>query len=220
MSALRAVVFDMDGLMFNSEDLYTMVGAKLMRRRGCEFTDRLKDAVMGLTPQATFETMIRWHRLDEKWEDLQAESGRIFVSLLDEHLKPLPGLIGLLEALDAAGIPKAIATSSAAELADACLARFKLHHRFRFILTAADIARSKPHPEIYLTAAERFGLPPRQVLVLEDSQHGCRAAAAAGAFTVAVPGEHSREQDFRAASLVVESLADRRLYEVLGIEAG
>ena len=55
------------------------------------------------------------------------------------------------------------------------------------------------------------------MLVLEDSQNGCRAAAAAGAFTVAVPGEHSRRQDFSAANLVIESLADRRLYEVLGL---
>ena len=57
------------------------------------------------------------------------------------------------------------------------------------------------------------------MLVLEDSQNGCRAAAAAGAFTVAVPGEHSRRQDFSVANLVIESLADRRLYEVLGIRA-
>ena len=116
-----------------------------------------------------------------------------------------------------AGIPKAIATSSGRRLTEACLAPFQLAPRFRFILTSEDITRGKPDPEIYLLAARRFGVPPAEMLVLEDSQNGCRAAAAAGAFTVAVPGEHSRRQDFSVANLVIESLADRRLYEVLGI---
>jgi HAD superfamily hydrolase (TIGR01509 family) len=207
----------MDGLMFNTEEIYTLVGTELLRRRGCEFGDELKDAVMGLRPRPTFETMIRWHRLDETWEEIAAESNRIFVDLLDAHLAPMPGLLELLAALEKAGIPKAIGTSSGRELLDEVFGRFDLRSRFQFILTAEDITHGKPHPEIYLAAAERFGLGPQQTLVLEDSQNGCRAAAAAGALTVAVPGEHSRGHDFSAASLVVESLADSRLYEVLGI---
>ncbi len=85
------------------------------------------------------------------------------------------------------------------------------------MLGAEDIARGKPHPEIYLAAARRFGVPAGQMAVLEDSENGCLAAAAAGALTIAVPGEHSRTQDFAAASLVVDSLADPRLYAALGI---
>jgi len=209
----------MDGLMFNTEDVYSLVGTELLQRRGCEFTDELKDAIMGLRPQPTFETMIRWHELDETWEEMAAESNRIFLSLLDAHLAPLPGLLELLDALESAGIPKAIATSSSRDLTGEVLRRFEMESRFQFILTAKDITHGKPHPEIYLTAAERFGLLPSQTLVLEDSQNGCRAAAAAGAFTVAVPGEHSRDHDFSVASLVVDSLGDPRLYEALGIRS-
>ncbi len=203
--------------MFNTEEIYTLVGAELMRRRGCEFGEELKDAIMGLRPQPTFETMIRWHGLEETWEEMAAESNRIFVALLDEHLAPLPGLLELIAWLEKEEIPKAIGTSSGRDLLEELFRRFDLQNRFQFILTAEDITRGKPHPEIYLTAAERFGLDPQQMLVLEDSQNGCRAAAAAGAFTVAVPGEHSRRHDFTAASLVVESLAAPRLYEVLKI---
>ena len=76
----------------------------------------------------------------------------------------------------------------------------------------------KPDPEIYLAVAERFGLPPQATVVLEDSQNGCLAASVAGAYTVAVPGDHSRDQDFSCASLVVESLADHRLYEALELD--
>jgi len=218
MPPIRAVVFDMDGLMFNTEDVYTLVGSELLRRRGCEFTAGLKDATMGLPPQPSFEAMIRWHGLSDTWEELVPESNRLFIEMLPQHLAPMPGLMELLAALERRAIPKAIATSTCRELLDACLAPFQLEPRFQFILTAEDIMLGKPNPEIYQTAARRFGVPPHEMLVLEDSQNGCRAAAAAGAFTVAVPGDHSRQQDFSVASLVVESLADPRLYEALGIE--
>jgi HAD superfamily hydrolase (TIGR01509 family) len=215
MSATRAVVFDMDGLIFNTEEVYMRVGTELLRRRGREFTAELADAMMGLPPRPAFELMIRWHDLHDTWQELLPESDEIFVRLLDDHLAPMPGLLELLGALETAGIPKAIATSSGREIVGDVLLRADLRSRFQFVLTAEDVTRGKPHPEIYLLAAERFGLSPRQTLVLEDSANGCRAAAAAGAFTVAVPGAHSRNHDFSAASLVVESLGDPRLYEVL-----
>jgi HAD superfamily hydrolase (TIGR01509 family) len=217
MSAPRAVVFDMDGLMFNTEDVYYQVGTELMRRRGRQYTRELSDAIMGRPPQVCFEMMIRWHALEERWEALAAESEEIYVGILDDRLAPMPGLLDLLDALEAAEIPKAICTSSTRRLLTATLARFALEPRFRFTLTAEDITHGKPHPEIYLEAARRFGLQPRQMLVLEDSQTGCRAAAAAGARLVAVPGEHSKGQDFSTASLVIETLADPGLYDALGL---
>ena len=217
MRTPRAVIFDMDGLMFNSEDVYFEVGSRLMRRRGREYTRQLSDAVMGRPPQVCFETMIRWHNLSDRWEVMAAESEDLFISLLDGYLAPLPGLMELLDALEAAGIPKAICTSSSRRVLTAVLSRFDLEPRFLFTLTAEDITHGKPHPEIYLKAATRLGLPPQEILVLEDSQTGCRAAADAGTFAVAVPCEHSKNQDFGVASLVVDSLADRRLYEVLGL---
>jgi HAD superfamily hydrolase (TIGR01509 family) len=216
-TAIRAVVFDMDGLMFNTEDVYTMAGAELLRRRGHEFTEASKHEMMGLQPRPSFEIMIRRYGLRETWEELAAESNRFFIGALQGRLSPMPGLMELLDALERAGVPKAIGTSSAGELADACLSPFNLRRRFQFVLTAEDIAHGKPDPEIYLTAARRFGVPPGETAVLEDSRNGCLAAVAAGAFAVAVPGEHSQGQDFSLASLIVESLADRRLYAALGI---
>jgi HAD superfamily hydrolase (TIGR01509 family) len=213
---ISAVVFDMDGLMFNSEDVYTLVGTELLRRRGYEYTQELKDSMMGIPPQTSFHIMIRRYNLSETWLELAAESNVLFLGFLDEHLAPMPGLMELLDALEAAGIPKAIATSSARTLLDACLVRFDMHRRFSFFLTAEDVTRGKPDPEIYLTASARFGLKPSEVMVLEDSQNGCLAASSAGAFTVAVPAEHSRTHDFSSASLIVNSLSDPRIYRALG----
>jgi HAD superfamily hydrolase (TIGR01509 family) len=214
---MRAVVFDMDGLMFNTEDVYTLVGVELLRRRGCEFTDEIKNIIMGMQPQMACTAMIDYCHLDDTWQAMAAESNRLFLDLYEGRLAMMPGLTELLDALDRAGIPKAIGTSSSRELVDACLRPFNLQRRFRFVLAAEDIAHGKPDPEIYLTAARRFGAPPAEMAVLEDSENGCLAAAAAGAYVVAVPGEHSRGHDFSMASLVAESLADPRLYLTLGI---
>ena len=214
---MRAVVFDMDGLMFNTEDVYFQVGDLVLQRRGCRFSRELSDAMMGRPPRPAFEVMIAWHQLAATWEELKAESEEAFLLLLDEQLAPMPGLLELLSALERRKIPKAIGTSSSRRLVDACLSRLHLADRFQFILSAEDIARGKPDPEIYLTAARRFGLPAAEMMVLEDSSTGCKAAAAAGAYTVAVPGSHSKEQDFSVAHLVIDTLADARLYELLGL---
>ena len=203
--------------MFNTEDVYTAVGTELLRRRGLVFTAELKNAMMGQRPQPSFELMIRRFQLAETWQQLAAESDQLFLSLLDARLAPMPGLCDLLDALERAQLPKAIATSSNRALVGACLAPFSLQPRFQFILTAEDIVHGKPHPEIYLTAARRFGVVPAEMMVLEDSQNGCLAAAAAGAFTVAVPAEHSQEHDFSSASLIADSLADPRLLAALGL---
>ena len=214
---MHAVVFDMDGLMFDTETVYTAVGAELLRRRGCTFTPELKNLMMGLRPQPTFEVMIRYCDLDDTWQQLSAESNQLFVELLGDRPILMPGIMELLDSLEAADIPKAIGTSSVPELVEACLKPFDMQKRFQFILTAADITHGKPHPEIYLTAAQRFGVLPAKMAVLEDSQNGCLAAVAAGAFAVAVPSDHSREQDFSQASLVIDGLTDPRLYQALGL---
>ena len=218
MTSPLAVVFDMDGLMFNTEDVYYQVGCELLRRRGREFTKELSDAMMGRPPQPSFELMIQWHSLTDTWQQLSAESEQVFVELLDGRLAPMDGLLDLLDRLECAGLPKAICTSSSRNVLTAVLSRMEMEPRFQFTLTAEDIVCGKPHPEIYLKAAGRFGIRPDQMLVLEDSQTGCRSAAAAGAYVVAVPGEHSRNQDFGVADLVVDSLADPRLYDVLNFE--
>ena len=218
MPTPTAVVFDMDGLMFNTEDVYYQVGCRLLERRGHLFTDALSDAMMGRPPQPSFELMIQWHNLSDTWQQLADESEEIFLELLDGYLAPMPGLLTLLQALEAAGIPKAICTSSSRRCLEAVLACRNLEPRFQFTLTSEDIVHGKPNPEIYQKAAARFGIPPQRMLVLEDSQVGCTAAASAGSFAVAVPAAHSRNHDFGVASLVIDSLADPRLYEVLGLK--
>jgi HAD superfamily hydrolase (TIGR01509 family) len=217
MSPPRAVVFDLDGLMFNTEELYVEVGTEILRRRGYEFTPDLLDQMMGRPSRIALQIMIDTHTLQATVEQLLAETDELFPEILRQRLAPMPGLVALLDALEREGIPKGIATSSRRAFVERVLARFNYQPRFSPILTSEDITQGKPHPEIYLKAADRLGLEPRHMLVLEDSQNGCQSAVAAGAVTVAVPSGHSQRHDFRGAVLVADSLADERIYELLGL---
>lgn len=214
---VQAACFDLDGLMFNTEELYQDVGGELLRRRGKTFTAELLDAMMGRPNRVALQIMIDWHALADTVDILIAETETIFTGILDDRLELMPGLADLLAALERAGIPKAIATSSPRRFVTNVLSRFDLEPRFNHVLTSEDVVEGKPNPEIYLTAAKRLGVEPGRMLVLEDSHNGCRAAAAAGALTVAVPGGHSRQHDFSCATLVADTLADPRIYALLGI---
>jgi HAD superfamily hydrolase (TIGR01509 family) len=215
----KAVVFDLDGLMFNTEELYEHVGAELLGRRGYTFEPDLMDAMMGRPNEIALRLMIDWHALDCTVEQLAAESDACFATLLQERLDVMPGLLDLLGRLEAAALPKAIATSSGRQFATHVLGRFQLEPRFHFVLTCEDIQNGKPHPEIYLLAARRLGVEPCELLVLEDSHNGCRAAIAAGAVAVAVPSGQSHRHDFTGAALVAETLADPRLLALLQLNA-
>ena len=212
---LQAVAFDLDGLLVNTEELYQDVGAELLRRRGKVFGEDLLDAMMGRPERVSLATMIEWHSLDDTIETLSAETHEIFATLLETRLRPMPGAVALVESLVAKGIPRGVATSSGPAFAHDVLGRVGLLDKFAFVLTSADVTNGKPHPEIYRTAAGRLAVSPEDMLVLEDSQAGCRAAVAAGAVAVAVPGGHSRRHDFAGARFIADSLADPRIEALL-----
>lgn len=214
-SKIQAVAFDMDGLMFNSEDVYFETGTRLMREYGAEYTQELSLSLMGCAPRETFQKMIEWNLLNVGWEELQQKSNRIFLSIVRDTLRPMKGLMTLLDFLDENHIPKAVCTSSCREIVGEMLPIFDLERRFDFIITSDELTHGKPHPEIYLLAASRFGVRPESMMILEDSHNGCLAGANAGGFVVAVPGDHSRTQDFSMASCRAESLDDPQIFQIL-----
>ncbi|QDV27689.1 HAD family hydrolase [Aureliella helgolandensis] len=204
--SIQAIAFDMDGLMVNTEELYTIVGHTILQRRDRKFTTDLKDRMTGLPGPVAWQLMIDLEQLSDTIDELELESKQIFAELLPQRLAPMPGLFELLDLLDARELPRCVATSSTRPFADQVLQQIGALDRVDFVVTAADVARGKPWPDIYLSAAERMGTQPANMLVLEDSHHGSQAGLAAGTCTVAVPGEHSLHHDFsgvyaRAASL-------------------
>lgn len=213
--AIQAVAFDMDGLMVNTEDLYTDVSERILGRRGRTFSKDLKSSMMGLPPARAFEVMIEWEGLDDSVATLAAETEAEFNAILSTRLELLPGLQELLEELDIRQLPRCVATSSTEMFAEKVLGTAGVRHRVDFVITAEHVDNGKPAPDIYLAAADRMGVEVQQMLVLEDSHHGCCAGIAAGACTIAVPGDHSRDHDFSRAHCVADTLADRRIRKLL-----
>ena len=211
----QAVAFDMDGLMFNTEDLYDEVGDTLLQRHGQRFTRQLKLEMMGRPGQEALAIMKQRCKLPQSVEELREEVKQIFSVLLPGRIEMMPGLDVLLNFLEQHKIPKCVATSSHRQFATEALGSFELEPRFEFVLTADDVQNGKPDPEVYLAAAQRMGINTEQLLVLEDSTIGSRAAVAAGAFTIAVPTAHSIGGDFSHVGYVAESLLDPVIQDFL-----
>lgn len=212
---IRAVAFDMDGLLVNTEELYTQVGSILLQRRGRQFSQELKDAMTGLPGPQAFQIMIDREGLaSDTIEALTVESRNLFEEILPKRLALLDGVQGLLESLDRRALPKCVATSSSSNFARSVLKQVAIADRFDFVITVDDVSRGKPHPDIYLAAARRMNVPPEQMMVLEDSHNGARAGVTSGACTIAVPGPHSVDHDFTGTAFRATPLRDPVIFEM------
>ena len=174
--------------------------------------------MMGRPVVDALQIMIDCHSLPDSLAELMCECKDVLQRLMETSLAAMPGLMKLLDELEAAKVPFAVATSATREYAEFVLGRLKIRERFRFVLTADDIRRGKPDPEIYLLAAATFEVATTQMMVLEDTGNGCLAATAAWAFTVAVPNRHTREHRFPPVAFMAESLGDLRILGCLKVQ--
>ena len=212
---IKAVVFDLDGLMFNTEDIFNEVGRQVLARRGKEMTRDLLQQMMGRRAPEALQIMINFHELADTVPGLIDETRVLFTELAVDRLAPMPGLYTLLEHIETRGLIKGVATSSGRKYLEEILNRFEILERFHITLTAEDVTHGKPHPEIYLTAANRLGVEPPEMLVLEDSHAGTTAGVSARAVVVSVPNDHSRFQDFSHATYVASRLDDPYVLQLL-----
>jgi HAD superfamily hydrolase (TIGR01509 family) len=205
---IRAVAFDLDGLMFDTEALFVRVVRGFLEERGRSMTPEIMAAMIGRRAAEAYPVFRRLTGFEDSPEELLTEIRRRFTAEVDSAVHPTPGLIALLAHLEKRGLPRAVATSSRREYAERLIERHGLRPHFAFILGAEDVTNGKPDPEIYRTAARRFEAEPAQLLVLEDSAPGLAAARGAGAFAVGVPHEHSPAEGLTAADLIVPRLDD------------
>ncbi|MEO9934280.1 HAD family hydrolase [Rhodopirellula bahusiensis] len=212
---LRGVALDMDGLLFDTERIYFQVGDVLLKRRGHTFTLELQQKMMGRVGLSAIGQMIDHHELDDDPVSLLAESDDVYGDLLLGELRPMPGLEDWIGRLRTSGLPFGLATSSRRKFVDMILPTTQWAADLAFVLTGDDVTHGKPNPEMYLKAADRLSVSPAEMLVLEDSGNGSKAAVSAGAITVAVPNEHTQSHVFEDVHLVAESLADPRLWDLL-----
>lgn len=212
---IKAAVFDLDGLMFNTEDIFDLAGRELLRRRDLLMTDEIRNAMLGRRAPEAFRNLLDLTGLNEPMDALIDEARAIFTDMLDARLQPMPGLFELIDHLTGRPLPVAVATSSHREYVDDLLGRYRLVDQFVAMFTMEDVSRGKPDPEIYLLAADRLGVAPTEMIVFEDSEAGTKAASSAGAITISVPHRYTASHDFSSATHVVSSLSDPKIYELL-----
>lgn len=194
----RAVVFDMDGLLFDTESLYREAMIATALKLGVEMSDATFLRMIGLPADTSRLVLLDQYGPDFDVERFWMESAAQFRTAGHgrEYLKA--GALELLDRLDELALPKAIATSSGHASVDRHLADHGLTGRFRHIIASGDYARGKPQPDPYLRAAELLGFAPQDCLALEDSHNGVRSAASAGMMTIMVPDLLEATDEMRA----------------------
>lgn len=186
----RAIIFDMDGVLVDSEPFHVTIERRQFELNNLAITDEEHHQYMGVASDVMWHAIAKGHNLPLKVEVLIAqnleESIRFFNEL--KEIPVMPGLVEVLEALTVRGYPMAVASSSFHEIIELILTRTGLRRYFPHIVSSKEAGKSKPEPDVFLLAARKLGVNPTECLVVEDSFNGIKAAKAAGMRCIAYQG--------------------------------
>jgi HAD superfamily hydrolase (TIGR01509 family) len=212
---IEAVVFDLDGVLLDTEELWDEARRRLAEERGAPWPDDAQRAMMGMSAPEWSRYMHDVIGLAEPPEEISTEVVRRLEALYRERLPLVPGA---LEAVGRIGArrPLGIASSSNLPLIDLFLELTATQELFRATVSSEEVERGKPAPDVYLEAARRLGVDPASCAAIEDSENGIRSASAAGMRVVAIPNRVFRPSDeaLSLADVVLASL-DELTPEVL-----
>lgn len=217
----RAVIYDMDDTMVNSQPLHTLATNLMLRDFGYlgpqEADKKERADFVGKRVIEVLAILKKEMNLSAPLDELFARREKIFLDLVKERLEILPGLRQSLEFFKKRGLKIALASSAVREYIDLVLEKFDLKNYFEVIVSGDMVKKGKPDPETYLRACEKLTLPPRQCLVMEDAKNGIVSAKRAGCACLAVKNIHTPPQDLSQADAVLDSLedVDERVMEIL-----
>ncbi|MFI5892641.1 HAD family hydrolase [Actinoplanes sp. NPDC051513] len=215
MSTIRAVVFDLDGVIIDSEEVWEEVRRGYVAEHGRDFLPDSQDRMMGMSTGEWSRHLAEEVGVPRTPEQVAAD---VLGRMAERYRTNLPLIPGAAEAVHRIGqrFTLALASSSARVLIDQVLATAGLTGAFQVTLSTEEVPRGKPYPDVYLAAAEKLGLAPAACAAVEDSSNGLRSAAAAGLAVVAVPhGVYPPAEDAIAkASLVVTDIGALTVEEI------
>ena len=206
---IEAVVFDLDGVLLDSEQLWDEAREQLARERGGRWHDQAQRDMMGMSSLEWSRYMHETIGLPEPPEEISREVVERLTALYRERLPAIPGAKEAVERL-AADYKLGLASSSNRELIDLALELLGVAHLFAATVSSEEVACGKPAPVVYLEAARRLGIEPARAAAVEDSQNGILAAKAAGMRVIAIPNRHfpPDEQALARADVTLGSLAE------------
>lgn len=205
-----AVIFDMDGVLIDSEPLWKVAMEQTFQEIGCNLTKQDFQKTVGLRIDEVISywfNHIGWERIPEK--EVENRIIQRMIALIEANGTPLPGVIETLDFLKKSGKRIGLATSSYSILIAAVLRTLKLEDAFHFVHSAEHEKYGKPHPAVYLTVAEKLGVDPRKCLVIEDSLNGIISGKAAKITVICIPEKtHHPEPKLILADIHYESMID------------
>jgi len=205
-----AIIFDMDGVLVDSEPLGFEAMRRVMAREGVAYTHADNDEFVGRTTIEECQVLTARHQLVSDPRELTREYVDILVGLIREQPRPLPGVPAVLDALHAAGHRMALASSADLAVIAENLSALGLQRFFEAIVSGTQVARGKPAPDVFVETARQLRVSPEACLVVEDSRNGLLAAKAAGMVCAVIPCSSTRHQDFREADYFLQALWDLR----------
>jgi HAD superfamily hydrolase (TIGR01509 family) len=204
--AIDAIIFDMDGVLVDSEPVHFEAMRRLMEEHGVAYTWLDEENFFGCTDREVFRQIRKRYGLAEHEHDLAEAWIERVVQLLPGRIAPMAGVPRVLDRLGASGLRLALASSSSPAIIRATIDILGLADVFEVTVSGRDVASGKPAPDIFLEAARRLGVPPSACLVVEDSQNGLRASIAAGIPCLVIPCPSTARQDFTGATARLTSL--------------
>jgi HAD superfamily hydrolase (TIGR01509 family) len=210
LTSFDAVIFDMDGVLVNSEPFYIEVEQTNFRQLGLEISEEEHQTYQGTATDRMWQLIKERHGIEHQVDELVKMTNSLvtpyFKSL--EKMDPMPGVEKLILNLKGKGIPLALASSSYVDVIEIILQKTGLKKYFDVVVSSQMAGASKPEPDIFLLAAQKLGAQPEKCVVIEDSTNGIAAAKRAGMYCIAFAGPGSELQDQTQADLIVKDFGE------------
>ena len=214
--SIEAVVFDLDGVIVDSEQIWDEVRERYIREHGGRYDDEAQRAMMGMSSTEWSRYIHEALGVDKPPEQINADVVELMAARYREHLPLIPGAREGVERM-ACSFPCGLASSSNRRLIDLVLELAELAEFFRATVSSEEVPRGKPAPDVYVEAAQRLGVAPEACAAIEDSHAGIRSAKAAGMRVIAIPNPHypPDEDALTTADGVLESITELAVNTVL-----
>ena len=215
VSMIKAVLFDMDGVIAETEHVHVEAEKQTLLKYGVQITEDELHRYTGTTAKQMFMELIAKYKLDTTFERIFNEKEEVMFKLLEMDTQPVKGVIELLYKLKEKHVKLAVASSSHRRLVQYVLRKLEMTRLFDSIISAEDIAHGKPDPEIFLMSAKRLKVSPAECLVVEDAKLGVDAAKEAGMKCLGYRNPHSGNQDLSKADIVTDDFSSLDVQELL-----
>lgn len=202
---IKALIFDMDGLMIDSERLYFQAESEMAKTFGVQLLEETLWKMMGTKPIEGLSIFVKDLELPISAQDALDMRNEIMRKKLQTELEAMPGLFHILDTFFNR-LKLAVCTGAQEEFLDIVVDLLKIREKFDVLQSSDGIDKGKPEPEIYLKTCEKLAVSPQECIVLEDSANGVKAGKKAGCSVIAIPSEYTQSQEFTSADFIAADL--------------